>query len=150
MTNEFTFKKMKPSDFVVALSSDEGTKVGYPYRVVSIWRDENGGVGITVELPDGCGAGLNEGEYEPLTRAAPTVKPLEWECRSLNGYKRGRYAAKSPISSGWAAYILRVDGGWQYGVNVYSGVIDGLDVALDVAKMEAQSDYERRIFSALA
>lgn len=80
---------------------------------------------------------------------AVTVKPLEWECRSLNGYKRGRYAAKSPISSGWAAYILRVDGGWKYGVNVYSGVIDGLDVALDVAKMEAQSDYERRILSAL-
>ena len=64
-----TFNAMKPSDFVIAMSDDEGTKVGDVYRVVSIWRDLNGGQGITVELPDGCGAGLNEGEYAPLVRA---------------------------------------------------------------------------------
>ena len=64
-----TFNAMKPSDFVIAMSDDEGTKVGDVYRVVSIWRDLNGGQGITVELPDGCGAGLNEGEYAPLVPA---------------------------------------------------------------------------------
>ena len=69
MTDARLFDIVKPSDFVLALSADEGTKVDCPYRVVSVWRDENGGQGITVELEDGCGAGLNQGEYEPLFRA---------------------------------------------------------------------------------
>tara|TARA_R110000851_G_C12901572_1_gene548232 strand:+ start:139 stop:354 length:216 start_codon:yes stop_codon:yes gene_type:complete len=63
-----TFSKIKPSDYIVALCNDEGTRVGYPYLVVAVWRDEHGGVGITVELPDGSGAGLNQGEYDPLIR----------------------------------------------------------------------------------
>lgn len=77
------------------------------------------------------------------------VKPLVWECASINGYKRGRYAARSAIGSGWAAYIKRVENGWEYGGKVYLSVLDGIDVALDAAKIQAQSDYETRIRSAL-
>lgn len=150
MTNEFTFKKMKPSDFVVALSSDEGTKVGYPYRVVSIWRDENGGVGITVELPDGCGAGLNEGEYEPLTRAAPTVKPLEWVDGKISDTSV-RETAECLLGT---CEVLCWSSG-SYGGTFVHGPDDtvvefeGLQ-SLDEAKAVVQADYERRILSALA
>ncbi len=78
------------------------------------------------------------------------VKPLSWECASLNGYKRGRYAARSVIGNGWAAYIKRVYDGWEYGGRTYLSVLDGLDVALDAAQIQAQADYETRIRSALA
>ena len=71
--------KLKPvlGSFVVALTDDEMTKIGHPYIVHSLWTDENGGHGVSVALWDGCGAGLNEGEYELLTRTAPQVKPLD-------------------------------------------------------------------------
>ena len=72
--------KLKPvlGSFVVALTDDEMTKIGHPYIVHSLWTDENGGQGVSVALWDGCGAGLNEGEYELLSKAAPQVKPLVW------------------------------------------------------------------------
>jgi len=70
--------KLKPvlGSFVVALTDDEMTKIGHPYIVHSLWTDENEGQGVSVTLWDGCGAGLNEGEYELLSKAAPQVKPL--------------------------------------------------------------------------
>ena len=76
------------------------------------------------------------------------VKPLEWETASLNGYKIGRLASKSP-SGGWAHYIKRVDEGWQYNGHVYSAALDGYDVALDCAIIEANARHRAQILAAL-
>ena len=50
----------KCGDFVVALDAGEGTRIGYPYRVMALFMCSNG---VTVELEDGSGAGLYRHEY---------------------------------------------------------------------------------------
>lgn len=146
MSTDFTFEKAKPSDFVVALVDDEGTKIGYPYKVVSIWPDENGGVGITVELPDGCGAGLNEGEYTPLhTRTEPKVKPLKWSYSASGRYQEvnsssGLYEVGTDGDGWWAQCVGEQSWDWEES--------DQLSQEHE-AKEAVQKEHERRIRSTL-